>query len=262
MMGDDHFNQSVSGESNMRAIPAKFFVSMAVIVVMLTLQSFGGDDKPPIEAKDLMASENNLKKIGKAIDQYLDDHKFMLPRNIPTKTKPTEKEELKKKLFLSWRVAILPYLGEKELYNQFKLDEDWDSENNKKLIEKIPAVYKPVRVKAKEGETFYQGFSGFKTVFDPRFELKFPATVPDGLENTGMVFEAAEPVIWSKPADIPFDMKKPVPKIGGQFDGESLVLLCDLSVIHLKKDPDDAEMKILIICSDGQGEPNWKKLKK
>ena len=33
---------------------------------------------------------------------------------------------------LSWRVALLPYVGEGKLYAEFKLDEPWDSAHNKK----------------------------------------------------------------------------------------------------------------------------------
>ena len=39
---------------------------------------------------------------------------------------------------LSWRVAILPYLNEEALYREFRLDEPWDSEHNKKLIARMP----------------------------------------------------------------------------------------------------------------------------
>ena len=43
------------------------------------------------------------------------------------------------KPLLSWRVAILPYLEQQELYNKFKLDEPWDSpRNNKELIQYMP----------------------------------------------------------------------------------------------------------------------------
>jgi len=37
------------------------------------------------------------------------------------------------KPLLSWRVAILPYLEQQELYGQFHHDEPWDSANNKPL---------------------------------------------------------------------------------------------------------------------------------
>ena len=61
---------------------------------------------------------------------------------------------------LSWRVAILPFIEQDALYKEFKLDEPWDSEHNKKLIAKMPKLYGPARGQAKEGETFYQRFSG------------------------------------------------------------------------------------------------------
>ena len=36
---------------------------------------------------------------------------------------------------LSWRVALLPYLGESELFKEFHQDEPWDSEHNHALLE-------------------------------------------------------------------------------------------------------------------------------
>ena len=46
-----------------------------------------------------------------------------------------------KKGLLSWRVAILPMLGYKSLYEEFHLDEPWDSEHNKSLIAKMPKEF-------------------------------------------------------------------------------------------------------------------------
>ena len=45
------------------------------------------------------------------------------------------------KPLLSWRVHILPYLEQKSLYDEFHKDEPWDSEHNKALITRMPAVY-------------------------------------------------------------------------------------------------------------------------
>ena len=65
------------------------------------------------------------------------------------------------KPLLSWRVQLLPFLEYAELYNQFKLDEPWDSENNLKLLEKMPSTFASPRVKVKnKGYTVYQGFVG------------------------------------------------------------------------------------------------------
>jgi hypothetical protein len=144
---------------------------------------------------------------------------------------------------------------------QFKMDEPWDGPNNKKLIVKMPKLYAPVRVKAKAGETFYQTFTGKGTIWvdhKPRYTL---GNIPDGTSNTGFVFEAGEPVIWSKPADLAFDKDKPLPKLGGLFDGECHVAMGDGSVIFLKKEPDEKELKNLIMPDDGNV-IDFKKLKK
>lgn len=41
----------------------------------------------------------------------------------------------------SWRVLILPYIGEDALYNTYKFDEPWDGPNNIKLLNQIPRLY-------------------------------------------------------------------------------------------------------------------------
>src|SRR5207248_10367 len=69
---------------------------------------------------------------------------------------------------LSWRVHLLPYLGEKALYNEFKLDEPWDGPTNRKLLARMPAVYASpeARKKAGEGKTFYRGFTAPGGIFE------------------------------------------------------------------------------------------------
>ena len=66
-----------------------------------------------------------------------------------------------------------------------------------------------------------------------------------------MVFEAGEPIIWTKPGDMPFDEMKPLPKLGGMFDGEFNVCMVDGSVLHVRKDADVTQIKRLIIRNDG-----------
>ncbi len=197
-------------------------------------------DDPPTR-KELLISQNNLKQIALAFHGFHDANNAF-PGNIMSKDgKP----------LLSWRVAILPYIEQDQLYKLFKLDEPWDSDNNKKLIEKMPKLYAPVRGKAKAGETFYQIFVGKDALFTekgPQYKID---NIPDGTSNTALVVEAGEPVTWTKPADLPFDQKKDLPKLGGLFDGEFHVGLCDGSVMRVKKDFDAQEMKNLIMPADG-----------
>src|SRR5438874_420269 len=49
---------------------------------------------------------------------------------------------------LSWRVSLLPYLQRGDLYNQFHLDEPWDSPHNIVLLDRMPDVYRCPRFQA------------------------------------------------------------------------------------------------------------------
>jgi hypothetical protein len=239
-----------------KSLPA--ILAALLLGSLFALPAASADDPPAITRRDFLVSTNNLKQIVLAFHNHNDAY-TKLPSDILDKDgKP----------LLSWRVAILPFVEEAKLYEQFKMDEPWDSPNNKKLIEKMPKLYAPVRVKAKAGETFYQIFMSESNKADtdralyaehkPRYMI---GNIPDGTSNTGLVFEAGEPVIWSKPADLPFDAKKPLPKLGGLFDGEFHVGFCDGSVSLFKKDADEKELKSFIIPDDGYV-VDFKKLKK
>src|SRR5262245_9395608 len=71
---------------------------------------------PPATAAQFETAENNLKQIALAFHNF-HDTVGVLPTNQLSKDK---------KPLLSWRVQILPYIEELDLYNQFKLDEPWD----------------------------------------------------------------------------------------------------------------------------------------
>jgi hypothetical protein len=182
------------------------------------------------EAADhLKTSEINLKQIALATINYADVNNGQLPRDI------TDKDG---KVLLSWRVQILPYLEQDKLYKKFKLDEPWDSKNNRELVEKMPDLFSSPRVAVKnKGFTVYQGFAGPGALFEPGKKLRFPASIPDGTSNTIMAVESTMAVPWTKPADLPFDLKKDLPDFGKAFGAKPLAVLCDGSVrtLNLKK---------------------------
>ncbi len=77
-------------------------------------------------------SVNNLKQIGLAFHNYALSAQSHFPATL---------NRDKGKFPYSWRVAILPYLEQNELYNQYNFDEPWDGPNNRKLIDKMPVIY-------------------------------------------------------------------------------------------------------------------------
>jgi hypothetical protein len=150
---------------------------------------------------------------------------------------------------LSWRVAILPYIEQDNLYRQFKLDEPWDSEHNLKLLPSMPKIYAPHKgTKVEAGHTFVQIFTGPEAM---GIGMRIPASFPDGTSNTIMVTESGTSVPWTKPDDIPFDSKKDLPKLGASFGDQLIIALCDgsVSMIDMKK-VKEKTLKLAIQRSD------------
>ena len=217
--------------------------------VMLTASGLAAAPVPPdkgekprvADAKQRLRSQNNLKEIVLALHNYESAYGHF-PGNVTDKNgKP----------LLSWRVAILPYIEQNDLYQQFKMDEPWDSENNKKLLPKMPDVFRVGFEEKGEWRTHYQGFAGPGTVFDPRNKVRITA-ITDGTSNTLAVVEAGPPVEWTKPADIPFDPQKPLPKLEGPFANVLAAATADGAAHKLRRDFDEKKFRQLVGAQDGE----------
>ena len=114
------------------------------------------------------------------------------------------------KPLLSWRVLILPYLGQEELFKQFKRDEPWDSPHNKALIARMPAVFRNPNDPATSTQTNYLAPVGPGTIFEGTEGLE-RAKLAHAAQFTVLLVEAnrdAE-VDWTKPQDLPYTREKP-----------------------------------------------------
>ena len=196
------------------------------------------------EAAARVTGQNNLKQIGLAMHNYESAYgRFPAAAICDKDGKP----------LLSWRVAILPYIEQNSLYQEFKLDEPWDSEHNKKLIPKMPKLYVCPRAPVGEGKTVYKVFVGKGAMFET--EKSGPITsITDGTSNTIMAIEGGEAVTWTKPDDIPFDPAKPLPDLSlptgikrvSVVLGDGSVRVLDLNKVK------EAVIKLLIQKDDGQ----------
>ena len=148
------------------------------------------------------------------------------------------------KPLLSWRVHILPYIEEQGLYNQFHLDEPWDSEHNKELIEQMPDVYRSPRSKAEAGKTTYLGVGGADGVFvrpaDGNNLGTGMAGIRDGSSNTAMTVEVTDKraVTWTRPGDFAPDKDNPKKGLFVSPGGTMSIGFTDGSVQSIHKDLD------------------------
>lgn len=202
-------------------------------------------------------SANNLKQIGIALHAYSDVYKRLPPQAI---------NDQNGKPLLSWRVAILPFIEEQALYQQFDLNLPWDHPHNKKLIDKMPKILAPVTGSMGLGLTHYQIFAGQGLPMDVQGMKRNPGQFPgastvlwqiqDGTSNTIAAVEAAEPVIWTKPDDLVYDRQKPLPKLGGMFKDGYHVLMFDGSVSFKRNNLSEETLRRAIEPNDGQPLPS------
>jgi hypothetical protein len=158
------------------------------------------------------------------------------------------------KALLSWRVAILPYLGqaEAELYKQFRLDEPWDGPHNKPLLKKMPKVFARPGGKAREPyTTFYQVFVGPRAAFEKRRWVRM-MDILDGTANTILIAEAGQAVPWTKPEDLHFAPDEPLPELGGLFLNVINAAFADGKVYALRKNADSALLRAAITRDGGE----------
>jgi hypothetical protein len=97
----------------------------------------------------------SLKSIAKAFFEY-DRHFGHFP--------PAASTDASGNPLLSWRVHILPFVDAYDLYEQFRLDEPWNSDHNLKLVDQMPAIYQ-MSDADDEGKTSLMVFTGNHAVF-------------------------------------------------------------------------------------------------
>lgn len=214
-------------------------------------------------------SKNNLKVIGLAFHNFHD-----VFGRFPTSTR-----DKNGKLLLSWRVEILPYVEAADLFNQFHLDEPWDSDHNRPLIAKMPDAFKAPGVNETE-KTVYLEPVGPEAMFprdksDPRKRQEAPrviinneprtvalkvgvADIRDGLSNTLLVVEAdpKNAVTWTKPDDLDLDAKMPKTGLGGLYKGGFNAVLADGSVHFIPLTTDKKVLLDLFNPADGNPIPD------
>ncbi len=195
------------------------------------------------ESANRLSSQNNLKQMALALYNYHDTYGGFPSAAICDKNgKP----------LLSWRVAILPFLEQDTLYKQFKLDEPWNSAHNTKLIPLMPKIYAVPAAPPKPGETHYRVFVGGGAAFDLAKRTRL-ADLTDGTSNTLLIVETTDTAVWTKPDDILYDPRKPLPKLGGFYaNGIFNAAFFDGSVRALRVDLPEATLRALITRAGGE----------
>jgi phage FluMu protein Com len=186
-----------------------------------------------VESRDVVG-EGNLKRLALGLRSYHDAQGHYPPAVVhgPEGRKP----------LYSWRVAVLPYLGEEALYREFHHDEPWDSVHNRRLIERMPAVfdYPALSLGGERGKTSFQLLVGPQAAFDGGRLVK-AGDIRDGPSNTLLLVGRRPLVPWTAPEDarVPDDpaqiAREFLPSLGLQGSDRFPAALFDGSIRSLKR---------------------------
>jgi prepilin-type processing-associated H-X9-DG protein len=200
---------------------SSFLIVPAVLVALLL---------PAVQAAREAARRaqctNNLKRITLGMLNY-EGKEGTFP--------PAAKCDANGKPLLSWRVLILPYVEEQALYEQFHLDEPWDSPHNRPLADKTPSVFTCPSEPPSQGLTTYQVVVDRRSLFigDPTGVRR--TQLSDSPSSTFLVTEAASGVPWSKPEDLSLASPDPFLGMGSKHPGGFNAAMADGSVRFIQK---------------------------
>jgi hypothetical protein len=197
------------------------------------------------------AARDNFRRVAQAFLDHAEQNGQFMPAQAIYDKKTG-------KPLLSWRVALLPQLGEEALYKQIRLDEPWDSPHNRQFWGKMPMTYELPGLPASRGLTAIQVFTGPNTPFDGRKGPKFPSSFPDGTADTILIVEAAVAVNWMQPEDLDrkyLDQEDIRASLGNRTGKGPLVSAADGHTGHLPMPGSNDRLKAAITPAASDIEP-------
>jgi len=205
----------------------------------------GGSVNPltgALDAARKSQSKNNLKQLMLGAHNYHDVHgKFPQSAITGPDGKTTH----------SWRVALLPFIGQKKLYDQYQLNEPWDSPANQAVLNQMPAAFRHPNDFASSTNAAYFGLVGPDTAMGDSSRQARLRDITDGTANTIFLVEARRKIPWTKPEDIAYTTQAPIPQFGGYHNGGFHASLADGSVRFLADSLDQNTLRNAINARDG-----------
>ncbi len=193
---------------------------------------------------------NRLYEVCLSIHEYHDVHGVFPPAEYPGGPRV---RDIHGRPYLSWRVHILPFVEQQELYRKFRLDEPWDSFHNKQLLTEMPRCY-AINDNLGRGMSDIIAPFGNHTVLGSSAPRSF-SDIADGSDLTIMLIEAApqHAVPWTKPDDLDFDptAANAMSQFGPPHGSTFLVGMANSFPIEIKRDVTPATLQSMIDINDG-----------
>lgn len=162
-----------------------------------------------------------MQRIATALNAYYDRYQSYPP--------PTVRDANGKTLY-SWRVLILPQLGYDHIYNQFVLDQPFDSPANLNAANSMPTEYRSVvNFDSDDNEASFALLTGTGTMFPPdgplrKVQIDQPTLLLVDFKSGGK--------LWSEPGDVDSTSglrpgNRPNKDLGGTYSDDFLAVSVD-----------------------------------
>lgn len=213
---------------------------------------------PAIQAAREAARRNtcsaNIRQITLAMHNYHDTYNSFPPAyTVDDNGQPLH----------SWRVLLLPFMEQKQLYDQIAHDEPWDSPANRQFHDRVMHLYTCPSSSGDPTETNYVVVVGDQTLFPPDGQTRTLGDVSDGTSNTIMIMEVTHSgVNWMEPTDLSFDQMRFMPNSGpgdasSEHPGMVNAGFADGSVRAVSDDIDPHVLEGLLTIDGGELVSGW-----
>lgn len=155
---------------------------------------------------------------------------------------------------MSWRVALLPYIEQENVYRGLDLTQPWDSPRNQQLTGVVIKAFGDPEDPADAStrfRCFYDNGALFESDPKKRVSLNSPVGIPDGIANTLLFAESADRVPWAQFNEWQFDPNAAPPPLGHPKRDGFLVAMADGSVRFVKKSVSPATLRSAVQRADG-----------
>jgi hypothetical protein len=230
---------------------AEVLIVCAVVVVLFLLlwpaiQSARPRTRPPCK--------NNLHQIGLALHNYHDKYGCFPPAYIA---------DANGRPMHSWRVLLLPYLDQQELFARYDFNEPWNGPHNAQLAEEFPTL-KIFRCPRDSGAgTSYAAVIGPRTCWPERMPCHI-RDITDGTSLTLLVVEVHDSGIhWMEPRDLHVTQMAPTINPGGgqgissPHEGGAYVLRAEGSVPFFSDKMPAEDLRLWLERDDGEPTPDY-----
>ncbi len=166
----------------------------------------------------------------------------------------------------SWRVLILPFIEQDDLYKAYSFSEPWDGPNNRKLANQMPRIFAFAGTRQPGNSTAnYLAVVGVETMW-PGATTVATADITDASSQTILLVESQDTNIhWMEPRDLSFaDMDFRINSPGSinspYLDPAVVMLDCSVQKLHPGIQPDTLRALLTIRGGeslDSTGSGGW-----